>query len=139
MHPQQRIPPEATELLARIEVAFRGVPRPRITKHVARGFDDEWMLSEKRGKELAELDPEYNWEDVSGEDVEKFTEYFCFADAEGWRFYLPAYMSHYLRNYSNRHYNPVYLAYSSSPDRLELLTPDQRKCVDDFVELCEQD
>jgi hypothetical protein len=139
MKSKQRIPSEAMELLARIEIAFRGVPRPRVTKHVARGLDDEWILSNERGQELSELDPEYNWEDVSPEDIVKFNEYFNFADAEGWRFYLPAYMSHYLRNYSSRHYNPVYLAYGSSPERLSLLTPEQRECVDDFVILCEED
>lgn len=139
MSRDQKPPAEAVALLARIEIAFKGVPRPRITKHVARGWDDEWMVSDERAEELAALDPEYNWEDIAASDIEKFTEYFSFADAEGWRFYLPAYMSHYLRRYANRHLNPVWFACQYSPKRLELLNEEQRRCVTDFLALCDED
>jgi len=133
------LPKPAAELLERIEREFQGVPRPRITKHVARGLDDEWFLSDERGAELAKLDPEHDWHEVSDEDVQKFNEYFSFSDEEGWRFYLPAYMSYYLRNYSDRYMNPVQFAYRYSPERLALLTPAQKRCVEEFVALSESE
>lgn len=49
---------EGQELIARIEKAFRGVPRPRITLSVATGYDDEWDLTEERERELASWDAE---------------------------------------------------------------------------------
>ena len=38
----------AQVLIGEIEKAFRDIPRPRITLSVARGYYDEWNLSEDR-------------------------------------------------------------------------------------------
>ena len=83
-------------LLKRIDAAFAGVPRPKITKSVARGLDDEWFLSEERRAELSNRDPEENWTDLTEGCVRDYQDYFAFSDAEGWRFYLPAHMRFYL-------------------------------------------
>lgn len=121
-------------LLQRIAVAFAGVPRPAITHSVARGFDDEWVLSLERGRELTALDSEQSWTDVTDEAVETFQEYFCFADAEGWRFYLPAHMSYYLRHLGACGSQAVYFACTRG-DRLDLLNDEQLACVIEFLEL----
>lgn len=122
-------------LIQRIERAFDGVPRPQITKSVARGFDDEWFLSDERGHELQALDPEQRWQDVTEDDVKSFQEYFTFADAEGWRFYLPAHMVYYLRGFPNYAWDAVYWALSSPGQNLELLDAEQRGCVEEFLQL----
>ena len=43
-------------LIKRIETPSLGVPRPRVTRSVARGYDDEWILSEDRVRELSSRD-----------------------------------------------------------------------------------
>ena len=127
----ERIP----QLIRRIERAFDGVPRPRITKSVARGFDDEWFLSDERGRELHALDREQRWQDVTEDDIRSFQEYFTFADAEGWRFYLPAHMVYYLRGFPDYAWDAVYWALSSPDRRLELLDAEQLQCVQEFLQL----
>lgn len=127
----ERVPP----LLRRIERAFDGVPRPRITKSVARGYDDEWHLSEARIVELQALDPEQCWKEIDEDAVKHFQEYFTFSDAEGWRFYLPAHMSHYLRGFPHYGWDAVYYALTSPEPKLDLLSPEQRACVEEFLAL----
>jgi hypothetical protein len=122
-------------LLRRISNAFADVPRPSITHSVARGYDDEWALSPERGRELAALDTEQTWSEVTDGAIEKFHEYFTFADAEGWRFYLPAHMSYYLRHFQHCGYDAVYWACTSPDRRLGLLSTEQCACVDEFLTL----
>jgi hypothetical protein len=95
----EKVRAEGLRLIAQIEKALPSMPRPRITLSVARGLDDEWDLREERERELAAQDPEQSWQDVSDEDIETHGGYFTFADAEGWRFYLPAFMCHWLRTF----------------------------------------
>jgi hypothetical protein len=127
---------EARTLTNDIENAFKGIPRPRITRHVARGYDDEWSLTEERVKELTALDPEQDWTEVDDDAIEQFQEYFTFSDPEGWQFYLPAHMRHYLRSFPQSSHDAVYWACTSGPDNLKLLTEEQLACVERFVSLC---
>src|SRR5688572_19420016 len=76
----ERARKEAAALIVKIEEAFNGVPRPRITLRVARGYDDEWNLSEGRVRELSAGDPEYDWTDVEDQAIKCFQEYFSFSD-----------------------------------------------------------
>ncbi len=126
-------------LLKRIEDSFAGVPRPAITKSVARGLDDEWVLSDERAAELAQLDPEMEWTDLTADDVRNFQEYFTFSDAEGWRFYLPAYMKFYLLGFPDYAWDAVYDACSSRDPKLDLLTASQRACVQEFKKIVDED
>jgi hypothetical protein len=132
----------AGELLGRISVAYAGVPRPAITHSVARGYDDEWHLSMERGLELTAQDPEQIWTEVTDAAIHNFQEYFSFSDAEGWRFYLPAYMSYYLRDPLHRHYVALDACFWGDPEfgrvtRLDLLTPEQLACFHDFFHFAE--
>lgn len=128
---------EAAELILLIEEAFRGVPRPQITLHVARAIDDEWNLSELRHAELRALDPEENWEDVDGGIAVCYDEYFTFSDDEGWRFYLPVLMLHYLRNFSDTAHDNVSHA-CEKKTHVGLLNKAQLECVDRFLALCDK-
>ncbi len=126
---------EGALLIAEIDAAFAGVPRPVITLHVARGYDDEWHLSADRVRELTALDPEKSWSEVTDEAIQSFQEYFTFSDAEGWRFYLPAFLCHYLRHFPDCGWDAVYWA-CIRRDRIDLLNEAQLRCLDRFVGLC---
>jgi len=124
-------------LLSSIASEFRDVPSPRITLHVARAYDDEWIVSQERGDELKAKDPEATWQEVSDAKIECFQEYFAFSDSEGWRFYLPAFMCHFLRDFPNGGFAAVCTAVRRPGDRLELLTDGQLRCVHEFKALCD--
>ena len=126
---------EAQLLAARLPEVFGDPPRPSITLHVARGYDDEWMLSMERGKELTAMDPEQHWTEVSAEAVASFQEYFTFSDAEGWRFYLPAYLRHYLAEFPLYGWTAVHTA-CVCRDHFDLLTREQVAFIDEFLALC---
>ena len=126
---------EAVKLAERLPAVFGDPPRPRITLHVARGYDDEWNLSEERIQELAVFDPEQHWTEVSAESTNQFQEYFTFSDAEGWRFYLPAFLRHYLAEFPLAGRDAVYWA-CTERKHFDLITPEQVAFIDEFLSLC---
>src|SRR5688572_28521223 len=71
---------EGQKLASRLPQVFGSPERPRITLHVARGYDDEWQLADARIAELAVLDPERHWSDVRAEATHTFQEYFTLFD-----------------------------------------------------------
>lgn len=124
------------ELLARIQTAFHGVPRPQITRSVAEGLDDEWFLSDERFEELNARDPEQNWTDLTISDLKEMSSYFTFADDEGWRFYLPAHMAMVLRDFhAHNEWSSVYSACMDSKPRFGMLNEEQLACVLEFTAL----
>lgn len=129
--------PQAEELSRLIDLTFQSIPRPEITLRVARARDDEWNVSPERALELAAEDPETDWRDVPKEKTESYQEYFTFADAKGWRFYLPAFMTHYLSEFPDYGWDAVYEACVSMA-RVEELTEAELKLVKKFVELCDR-
>lgn len=56
-------------LIERLKVVFADVPRPFITHRVARALDDEWEVSQGRAMEVAALDPEQTWMEISDEAI----------------------------------------------------------------------
>jgi hypothetical protein len=128
------------ELLQRIADAFAGVPKPRdITKTVARALDDEWWVTERRRVNLRKEDREVRWTDLTDADIEAFADIFPFLHAEGHHFYLPAFMSYALRRYRDSDSlatdNVIY-ACARSHDDFALFTPEQMRCVIDFLTFC---
>ena len=126
---------EAQMLAARIPEVFGDPPRPRITLSVALGYDDEWNLTEERVAELAAQDPEQHWTEVSVESIRGYQGYFIFSDAEGWRFYLPAFLQDYLAGFPDYGWDGVYNA-CVTREHVDLLTPNQLAFIDEFVALC---
>ena len=127
---------EAMDLAARLPDVFGDPPRPRVTLHVARGYDDEWFLSDERVAELAALDPEQHWTEVSAEATRQIQEYFTFSDAEGWRFYLPAFLRHYLADFPLCGWDAVHTA-CQTREHFELITEPQVAFIDEFLALCQ--
>lgn len=126
---------EAMQLAARLPEVFGDPPRPRITLHVARGYDDEWILTEDRVASLAACDLENRWTEVSLEATKQFQEYFTFSDAEGWRFYLPAFLRHYLAEFPLSAWDAVVLA-CQTREHFDLITPAQVAYIEEFLALC---
>lgn len=131
----------AEELLQRIAVCFADVRRPtRITKTVARATDDEWHLPESRRALLYSQDPETSWDQLADDEMEKYFDVFPFLEAEGYLFYLPAFMSHVLRMYprvtgGNAVDFTIY-ACMHSCESFRLFDSEQMRCVVDFLTLC---
>jgi hypothetical protein len=126
---------EAMDLAARLPAVFGDPPRPLITLHVARGYDDEWFLSEERGTELAALDPERHWTEVPAGATREFPEYFTFSDPEGWRFYLPAFLRDYLSGFPLSGADEVKIA-CMQRTHFDLFNAAQIAFVDEFLALC---
>ena len=126
---------EANHLRDIIHRVFTLIPKPLITLRVARALDDEWTVSAERAIELAWEDAEDDWRTVPREKTEAYQEYFTFSDPPGWRFYLPAFMCHYLEEFPGYGYDAVYWA-CVQRDKLTALTPDEIAVVDKFVALC---
>lgn len=124
-------------LVEKIAGAFKDVPRPKITRSVAEGFDDEWLtITDDRIEELRAQDPEQVWTDVTEQQLRSYSGYFSFSDDEGWRFYLPAYMSMILRGFpSNEDETSVYFACVNPQPCFDLLNEPQLACVHEFVSL----
>jgi hypothetical protein len=128
---------EAAELIQLIDEVFTAIPKPKVTLLGARALDDEWIVSEERMAELAKQDPETDWREVSEEKTAACQEYFTFADAPGWRFYLPAYMTHYLREFPGYGCDAVYNACVGRM-HLDDLTAEELDVVEKFVALCQK-
>jgi hypothetical protein len=126
---------EAQVLAARLPEVFGDPPRPETTLSVARGYDDEWNLTEERIAELSAQDAEQHWTEVSAEAIHTFQEYFTFSDPEGWRFYLPAFLRDYLMSFPDNGWDAVYWA-CVSKKHIGLLTQEQVAFLDEFTALC---
>ena len=125
-------------LLNMIDEHFKDIARPLTTLHVGRALDDEWTVSKERAEELRVHDPEESWQEVPIEKLCVFQEYLCFADDEGWRFYLPAFMRAFLLEFPDHGYVAVCSATKgNSDDRLNILNEEQRSCVAEFANLCQ--
>jgi hypothetical protein len=127
---------EAQQLATRLPEVFGDPPKPRITRSVADGFDDEWTLSHARGTELRARDKEQHWMDITDEEIEGAQNYFAFSDAEGWRFYLPAFIRHYLKNFPLSSHDAV-LRPCESRKGFDHLTKEQIAFIDEFMALCQ--
>ena len=67
--------------------------------------------------------------------IETYQEYFTFGDDEGRRFYLPAFLRHYLHEFPYCGHDTVYWA-CTKPEQFGALTLEQTECVKEFMELC---
>ncbi|MCP5551531.1 MAG: hypothetical protein H7A53_11635 [Akkermansiaceae bacterium] len=126
---------EAMVLAEELFDVFGDPPRPLVTLHVARGYDDEWFLSKERGEELAAMDKESHWYEVTNEQCANFQEYFTFSDPEGWRFYMPAFLRHYLSEFPLCHRPAVHDA-CVTRRFFDLFSDRQIAYIDRFLKLC---
>ncbi|MCR9142308.1 MAG: hypothetical protein NXI24_08645 [bacterium] len=90
---------ERAELIELIEAAFDGVPQPpELTLHVAEAHDD---YDYDRDAEHRRKDHIGRWQDVPWEHIERCTCALSYLDPVGMRYYLPAHMVWYLKNFGS--------------------------------------
>ena len=127
-------------LLNRIALAFHDVKRPEdITKSVARELDDDCEVMATRCDELRASDPEKHWSDLPDDEIEAYDDIFPFLDAQGYHFYLPAYMSFAIRRHRDSDSAAIFyvvLACANGSGKFDLFTPSQMKCVFEFLSFC---
>ncbi|MCD6049067.1 MAG: hypothetical protein K0Q55_470 [Verrucomicrobia bacterium] len=128
---------ESTEkLVADIQKAFAGISKPNGTLRVARGADDhdhDW-------RKLQKLDDHYSaWEDIPSEDLEHYQDVFTWLCPEGYRFYLPAYMVHFLTANPQTREKEIWRSrafnsYCVEKGQFELFTPAEAAVTCRFLE-----
>ena len=138
------------ELIQSINQAFDGVPQPKdITLHVAEAHDD---YDYEHDAEHRQKDFIGRWQDVPNEHIQKCRCAMSYVDAVGMRYYLPAQMIWYLKNFGNSkivvddmplytldpHDNNENLR-KYQQERFSLFSPEQLKACAHFVKFCAED
>lgn len=133
-------------LIEKITIVFDGVQREDGVSLHETYVIDSYGNEEERAKARA-IDNESRWQDVSDEWLESFPDAFPFYDPKGYRYYLPAYLILFLKNFinyksltlefmmyslqlsSDKSYNHYYLS------RFKLLNQEQSKTICQFLRL----
>jgi hypothetical protein len=125
---------ESGELIEEIQRAFRGVERGKGVSLHETEVIDAYGSQDERGRARAK-DTDRNWQEVQDCWIEEFGGVggLSFLDAEGLRYYLPAYMTYWLRTGKE----PNMLAYHLQriePDLDLLLRPKQKQVIAKFLD-----
>jgi hypothetical protein len=141
---------EKEALIRFIEEAFNGVEQPKqLTLHVAEARDDydyDHDLEHRRKDYVG------RWQDVPEEHLKECDCALSYLDKVGMRFYLPAYMTWYLKFFGNKkevYLDSVLYALDNDPhtpglaeyhkERFSLFNDLQRKACALFVKYCAED
>jgi hypothetical protein len=130
--------------------AFNGVDQPKnITLHVAEAHDNYDYTHDDDHRKSDYIGP---WQELPSSYIKKCQTALSYLDKIGLRFYLPAYMVWYLKNFGNRmeishdhtlhsldnHPNDQNLA-DNHKDRFSLFTTEQLTACAKFVKYCAND
>lgn len=125
-------------LLSEIRQAFGDVSRGSgTTPHEARVMDD--YGSEEEQKQARKQDKDVHWWEISKATLEELYDAFTFLDGEGFRYYLPAFMTYALQHGRESDW-PVgdwavyYLARRDKQNEFALLSKQQSQVVTRFLQ-----
>lgn len=105
------------DLIARIATAFRDTRLGDGISLNLTEFDDSGGTRPEY-QQMAEEDERGDWQEIPDRTLEKFEVAFAFTDLNGYRFYLPAYMSWWIRNHlSSRSILLEVIPEAINPDR----------------------
>lgn len=130
--------PVEKKLIDRIFRAFEGVTlEDGISLNMTEYLDG--YESEPEYLRKAEFDERDDWTAIPGETLEMFTGTFSFTDLKGFRFYLPAYMSASLRDFTLDISD--HTLFSLDPEHftferiglINVFTDEQLKCITEFL------
>jgi hypothetical protein len=137
------------ELISTIEEAFDGAQQPQdITLHVAEAHD---YYDYEHDEQHRQKDFMGRWQDVPIEHIEKCQAALSFVDKIGMKFYLPAYMTWYLKNFGTSAMltdHTLYSLHNHAKDnqlaeyhkeRFSLFTAEQLRACALFVKFCAND
>jgi hypothetical protein len=125
--------PEARELLARIRRDFGAILRGHgVSLHETEVID--FYGSTRDRQKVRKMDTDRYWWEVKDEWIEKFGGVggLAFLDDRGFAYYLPAYMSYWLRTGEEPNCLSYYIA-GPRAHRLSLFTAAQRETIAAFV------
>jgi hypothetical protein len=125
--------PEARELLARIRRDFGEILRGHgVSLHETWVIDRYGSMRER--KKARKLDTDQHWWEVRDEWIEEFGGVggLSFLDDKGFTYYLPAYMSYWLRTGQEPNCLSFYIA-GRRKHRYKLFTAAQRETIAAFV------
>jgi len=132
---------EAAQVIAVIQAAFDGVPRPeRISLRVARAADD--YVPEAEWAAIRTLDTDTRWQDVPDRDLEEYWDVHPFLDGTAFRYYIPAFMVWCIRHNGSTDLATAQWTLSAlkePPDRLAFLTRAERNAVAQFLKFAAAD
>lgn len=130
------------DIVQRIRDSFRDVPRPSLTMSDAEVADD-WGDETSRFQEHDRA-----WWEIPDDYINRYSSVFCYVPPEAKLYYLPAYMSWFVRagrfgdNDDNTFSNSVVhlTCFLQDSERFgavwELMTTDQKRVTFDFTEAC---
>lgn len=129
---------KAEKIIAAISQAFGTVLLGQgISFHEANAIDD--YASDEERKKARTLDTETHWWELPPDKLERFNLVLIYTDAEGFRFYIPAYMTLALRTYQSTSLSidaaisSLFPVTSLHSKHYELLDDNQRKCIVQFL------
>jgi len=128
--------PSVREVVAAIEIAFDGVSRgDGITLHEADAIDNALSDSDRVAARLR--DAESRWQDIPAEQIERACSSLCFVDAQGFHYYIPAFMrwsvQHYKDSDSLTVDTTIYRLDGVEGDAFQLFTNEQRRAIALFL------
>jgi hypothetical protein len=121
-------------LIADIQRAFRGVERGKgVSLHETEVIDAYGSEDERRKARAKDTD--HNWQEVQDRWIEEFGGVggLSFLDPEGFRYYLPAYMTYWLRT-GNEPNSLAFHLQRPNEDLNALLTLEQKRVIATFLE-----
>lgn len=125
--------PEARQILEDIRREFAGISRgDAVTLHETQVIDRYGSATERQ--RAREMDTDSHWSEVRGEWIKAIrgTGGFGFLDDAGFRYYLPAYMSYWLRTGEEPDSLAYYIA-GRGCHRYQLFSTAQRETIARFV------
>ena len=125
--------PEARELLARIRRDFGAILRGHgVSLHETEVIDSYGSTRDRQ--KARKMDTDRYWWEVRDEWIEKFGGVggLAFLDDRGFAYYLPAYMSYWLRTGQEPNFLSYYIA-GPRKHRYKLFTAAQRETIAAFV------
>jgi hypothetical protein len=126
------------EIISAIRSAFSHVQRGQsISLHETDAIDD--YADDNQRKKARLLDTDVHWWEIAPEQLEKFYSALFYMDAEGFRYYIPAYMTQALRTYKvgsssvDAALSSLFPLTGDASELYALLDDPQKKCVAQFL------
>ncbi len=129
---------KAEKIIATISQAFGTVLRGQgISLHEADALDS--YASDGQVKRARLLDTDTHWREIAPEQLERFNGVLIYTNAEGFRYYIPAYMTLALRTWQSGSLSvdaaisSLFPVTSNASERYALLDDNQKKCIAMFL------
>ena len=129
---------KAEKIIAAISQAFGKVLRGQgISLHEADALDS--YASDDQRKQAKLLDTDVHWWEIPPQQLERFSGVLIYTNAEGFRYYIPAYMTVALRTFQSGSLlvdvtiSSLFPVTPNASERYALLNDNQKQCIARFL------